>query len=52
MGDTVFNRHFFPAVFPLVLKGVMYDMIPHLGQIDQIDQIDHDIEHLDPSLPL
>ena len=25
---------------------------PHLGQIDQIDQIDHDLDHLDPNLLL
>ena len=25
---------------------------PHLGQIDQIDQIDHDLDHLGRNLPL
>ena len=24
----------------------------HVGQADQIDQTDHDIDHLDPNLPL
>ena len=24
----------------------------HVGQIDQIDQIDHDLDHLDTNLPI
>ena len=39
-------------VRPILQSSRFCRHVSHVGQIDQIGQIDHDLDHLDPNLPL